>query len=57
MIGIISLVGNELPGRLGGGEQLRSAGDVGDVAASQQKCVRTAYVVDECVDLGRPATA
>ena len=57
MIGIISFVGNEFLVWLGGGKQLRRTGDVGDVAAGQQQCMRAARVVDDRVDLGRPATA
>ena len=57
MIGIICFVGNEFLGWFGGGKQLRRTGDVGDVAAGQQQCVRTALIVDNRVDLGRPAAA
>ena len=57
VIGVIGLVGNEFLGRLSGSEQLRRSGDVGDVAAGQQQCVRTALIVEERVYLGRPATA
>ena len=57
MVGIVGFVGNEFLGWFGGGKQLRRTGDVGDVAAGQQQCVRTACIVDDGVDLGRPAAA
>ncbi len=57
MIGIIGFVGNQFLGWLSGGQQLRRTGDVGDVAAGQQQCMRAARIVGDRVDLGRPATA
>ena len=57
MIGVVSLVGDGVLARLDGCEQRLGALDIGDVSARQQEGARSAFLVDDGMDLGRAAAA
>ena len=57
MIGAVSLVGDGVLARLDGCEQRLGALDIGDVSARQQEGARSAFLVDDGMDLGRAAAA
>ncbi len=57
MIGVVSLVGDGVLARLDGCEQRLGALDIGDVSTRQQEGARSAFLVDDGMDLGRAAAA
>ncbi len=56
-VGVVSLVGQDVAGAAGAGEELRRDRDVGDVAGRQRQRKGAADDVGEGVDLGRLAAA
>jgi hypothetical protein len=54
---VISLVGDEAPGRGDGAEQARRHGDVGHISRRRREGDRSAATIGQEVDLGRAAAA
>ena len=57
MIGVIALVADQAPGWRSRGDKRGRAPDVGDMTAGQEDGVRTAFRIDERVNLRRASAA
>ena len=57
MVGVVSLVGEQAAERIGGAHQGRGHADIVDVSGAEQQHARPSAVVDQAVELGRPAAS